>query len=139
MTIFKASVFMITNFAQLLQASTEQDQPQRLLFLFAKAESSKKKKSKKQQNGAISPVMCVDKLPEDIESFQSLVKEADEISKEWDFVIIAGLSGQNGVTPSTEDADPYLNQMTNHLASGGDLSQYVIFDREDSPVIVSAG
>lgn len=131
---------MITNFAQLLQVSTEQDQPQRLLFLFAKAENDNpKKKKKKQQRGAISPVMCVDKLPEDIESFQSLVKEADEISKEWDFVIIAGLSGQNGVVPSTEDADPYLNQMTNHLASGGDLSQYVIFDREDSPVVVSAG
>lgn len=131
---------MITNFAQLLQVSTEQDQPQRLLFLFAKAENDNpKKKKKKQQRGAISPVMCVDKLPVDIESFQSLVKEADGISKEWDFVIIAGLSGQNGVAPSTEDADPYLNQMTNHLASGGDLSQYVIFDRKDSPVVVSAG
>lgn len=131
---------MITNFKQLLDVAAEQDQPQRMLFLFAKAESNKpKKKSKKQQRGAISPVMCVDKLPEDIESFQSLMEEADSVSKEWDFVIIAGLSGQNGIAPTTEDADPYLNQMTNHLASGGDLSQYVIFDREDNPVVVSAG
>lgn len=128
---------MISNFQQLLTVATEQEQPQRMLLLFAKAEGKKSKKKSKKQNGTISPVMCVDKLPEEIASFEALVKEADSVSKDWDFVICAGLSGQNGVTPTTEDADPYLNQMTNHLASGADLSQYVIFDRDDSPVVVS--
>jgi hypothetical protein len=132
---------MISNFKQLLQIAREQDQPQRLLFLFAKAESSapkKKQKKSKDQHGTITPVMCVDKLPDDLDTYQALIAEADQINKEWDFVLIAGLSGKNGIAPTTEEADPYLNQMTNHLASGQDLSQYVIFDREGSPVVIQA-
>jgi len=132
---------MISNFKQLLSAAAEQDQPQRLLLLFAKAESStKKKKGKKsqQQHGTLSAVMCVDKLPEEIASFEALVKEADSVSKEWDFMIIVGLSGKDGKAPSSDEAEPYLNQMTHNLASGQDLSQYVIFDRQEAPVVIQA-
>jgi len=129
---------MISTFEQLLVAASEQDEPQRLLLLFAKAESETKKK-KSQQRGTLSPVMCVDKLPEEIESFKTLSEEADGISKEWDFLITVGLSGQDGIAPTTEDAEPFLNQMANDLASGQDLSQYVIFDRKQNPVIIQAG
>ena len=52
---------MISNFSELLKAANEQDQPQRLLLLFAKAENTSKKKKQTQQ-GTLSPVMCVDKL-----------------------------------------------------------------------------
>lgn len=129
---------MIANFSDLLDMSVSQDQPQRLLLLFANAEgvSSNPKKQRKQQHGAISPVMCVDKLPEEIESFKALVAEADNISKEWNFIIIAGLSGENGVAPTTEDADPYLNQMANGLTMGEDLSRYLIFDRNENPIVM---
>lgn len=130
---------MISNFAQLLSAAAEQDQPQRLLLLFAKAESSgKNKKKNKQQHGTLSAVMCVDKLPEEIASFEALVEEADSVSKEWDFMIIVGLSGKDGKAPSSDDAEPFLNQMTNNLASGQDLSQYVIFDRNQDPIVIQA-
>ena len=52
---------MIANFSDLLEISVSQDQPQRLLMLFANADggSSNPKKQRKQQHGAISPVMCV--------------------------------------------------------------------------------
>jgi hypothetical protein len=126
---------MISTFEQLLVAATEQDEPQRLLLLFAKAESDTIKK-KDEQHGTLSPVMCVDKLPEEISSFKALSEEADAISTEWDFVITIGLSGKDGITPSTEDAEPFLNQMTNNLTSGQDLSQYVIFDRQENPVLI---
>ncbi len=132
---------MISNFEQLLVAATEQDQPQRLLFLFAKAEGSsdsKKKKKKKndEQHGTLSPVMCVDKLPEEIESFKTLSEEADSISKDWDFVIAVGLSGKDGVAPTVDEAEPFLNKMTNDLSSGQSMAQYVIFDREENPVMI---
>lgn len=129
---------MISTFDQLLVAATEQDQPQRLLLLFAKAESENAKNKKKEQHGTLSPVMCVDKLPEEIESFKTLSKEADNISKEWDFLITVGLTGKDGIPPSAEEAEPYLNQMANNLASGQDMSQYVIFDRSENPVLIQA-
>ena len=30
---------------------------------------------------------CVDKLADELDTFQNLIAEADQISKEWDFVI----------------------------------------------------
>lgn len=129
---------MISKFSDLLDMAAEQEQPQRLLFLFAKAEggSNNPKKKQKQQRGTISPVMCVDKLPEELPSFAALVDEADSISRAWNFIIIAGLMGEGGKAPSSEEADPYLNQMANGLSMGEDLSRYVIFDREENPIMM---
>jgi len=131
---------MISTFPDLLEMATSQDQPQRLLFLFAQAEGINSPKSNKKKNkaqkGTITPVMCVDKLPQEVESFEALITEADSINKGWNFIVIAGLSGKNNEAPSTEDAEPYLNQMVNGLASGEDLSRYIIFDREQNPIMM---
>jgi hypothetical protein len=83
--------------------------------------------------------MCVDKLPEELSTFASFSDEADDISPGWDFMLAVGLSGQNGVAPSGDDTEPFLNQMVSNLKDGQDLSQYVIFDREDNPVLIQAG
>ncbi len=127
---------MISNFSELLIMASEQEQPQRLLMLFAKSQSKSGKHN--QNSGTIFPVICVDKLPADIASFDSLVAEADSINNDWNFIIVAGLNGQNGLAPTSEDADPHLNNMTNALASGQDMSQYVIFDRNQNPVSIQA-
>lgn len=125
---------MITRFKDLLSYAKEQPDPQRLLFLFAKTELENPKKSKKNAKGTITPTMCVDKLPNEIADYSALVKEADSISKDWDFVFISSLSGVKGLPPTTEDADPYLNKMTNDITSGQNISRYVIFDRQDNPI-----
>lgn len=129
---------MVSNFQSLISAARQQAEPQRLLFLFAKAETEESGQSK-QQRGTLSPLMCVDKLPEELSSFAALSDEADSISPEWDFMLAAGLSGQNGKAPSSEEAEPFLNQMVSNLTSGQDLSRYVIFDRNDNPVLIQAG
>jgi len=51
-------------------------------------------------------------------------------------VLISGLSGRDGKAPSQEDADPYLNKMTNDLASGADLSRYMILDRQEQAISI---
>lgn len=129
---------MISSFSDLLNMTAELEHPHRLLLLFAQTESvsNKKKKKSKEQRGLITPVMCVDKLPDEIASFAALVAEADDINTDWNFILIAGLGGQDGKPPTSEDADPYLNQMVNGLASGEDLSRYTIFDREENPIIM---
>ena len=128
---------MLSNFQSLIDAAKQQTQPQRLLFLFAKAESEDQKETN-QQRGTLSPLMCVDKLPEELSSFATFKDEADGISPDWDFMLAVGLSGQNGQAPSSDDAEPFLNQMVSNLTAGQDLSQYVIFDREDNPVMIQA-
>lgn len=125
---------MIKLFKELMAMTQEQPAPQRLLFLFANAEATNPKKSKKHQRGTISPVMCVDKLPEELSTFEALVKEADSIEKNWNFVFIASLSGDNGVAPTTDEAEPYLNKMANDVETGNGISRYVVFDREENPI-----
>lgn len=118
-------------FSQLLRMSRQQDQPQRLLFLFARTELAGKNSSKHFQSGALSPVMCVDKLPGELDKFSRLVEEADGVSKDWDIVLIAGLGGQDGKAPSSDDAEVYLNKMTNDVSGGADLSRYMVLNREE--------
>ncbi|RTR37967.1 ribonucleotide reductase subunit alpha [Shewanella canadensis] len=129
---------MIKMFKELLQMTNEQSAPQRLMFLFADAESTNPKKSKKHQRGTISPVMCVDKLPSELTTFDALVKEADSIAKQWNFVFIASLSGENGVAPTTDEAEPFLNKMANDIETGNGIGRYVIFDREENPIELEA-
>ncbi len=125
---------MIKLFKDLLKITRDQDQPQRLMFLFANAEAKNAKKSKKHQQGTITPVMCVDKLPADLSTFTDLIKEADAIEKNWNFVFIASLSGQGGVAPTEGEAEPFLNKMANDVETGNNVSRYVIFDRDENPI-----
>lgn len=127
---------MISSFEQLIDVASQQEDAQRMLMLFAKAEAEGNDKPKDEQRGSISPVMCVDKLPEDIASFDALTAEADNISKDWNFILIAGLNGKGPVPPSSEEADAHLNKMVNDVTNGQDLSRYVIFDREKNPIMM---
>lgn len=129
---------MISSFQDLLEQIGQQKDASRLLMLFAESEVNKKAKKRDEKKGAIKPVMCVDKLPAEIASFEALVKEADGISPEWNMIFIAGLNGNGDVPPTSDDADPYLNQMVNTLTSGQDLSKYIVFDREENHIVMQA-
>lgn len=126
---------MISTFSELLTAAIEQDEPQRLLFLFAKTQTEDSSQNN-DQHGTLTPIMCVDKLPEDIESFKTLAIEADNISSDWDFMITVGLAGKNGMPPSEEEAEPFLNQMANDLTTGQSMSKYLIFDRDENQILI---
>jgi hypothetical protein len=82
--------------------------------------------------------MCVDRLPEELASFADFVEEADSINKEWDFIFSVGLSGKDGQAPTTEEAEPFLNKMTNDLVSGQNIQMYAVFNRDGSLVMMEA-
>lgn len=130
---------MATGFQELLDAARQQAQPQRLLFLFAQIEKLESKRNKQRQRGALMPLMCVDKLPEELSTFSAFAAEADQVSSEWDFMIVAGLDGEAGQPPSPEQAELHLNRMANDLAVGADLSRYTIFDRKAQQVVMQPG
>ncbi len=126
---------MTSPFKQLIKAAKAQSQPQRLLFVLAKTDTSQSQTLTDQsERGTISPVMCVDKLPQDLTSLKNFINEADAINKAWDFILIAGMNGENGKAPSTDEAEPLLNKMANDLVQGQDLSRYLILDRNDNQI-----
>lgn len=127
----------ITNFKDLVEVAKNQTEPQRLLFLFAKATAMKNAVQTLHHSGTIDPVMCVDKLPEEITSFAALVEEADSISTKWDFVFISSMSGANGKAPTSRDADTHLSTMSNNLAYGRNIASYVVLDRMERPIILA--
>ena len=94
----------------------------------------KAQRIKIQSQARLSQKCVVDKLPTELTDYTALVKEADSVEKDWNFVFVAGLSGQNGYAPTTEMAEPYLNKMTNDLSSGQNIAQYVVFDRDGQPI-----
>lgn len=130
----QVTTIMISMFSDLLAMADEQPDPQRLLFLFASTETTKKSAKRDDKKGTIEPTMVVDKLPAEVPSFNALIKEADTINKKWDFVFIASLSGNNRQPPSSDDAAPYLDQMTDDVMTGKNIGRYVVFDRKENPI-----
>jgi hypothetical protein len=123
-------------FETLLAQSQKQNSNDVLLLLFANAQSESSGSGKK-HSGTIRPVMCVDKSPKHIESFATLVKEADGINKEWNFLLVASLGTANGDTPSSDVVEKHLNKMVYDIENGASLEKYAIFDRDQSPVFIS--
>lgn len=123
---------MIQKFNDLLNVSNDHVQPQRLIFLFANAEAKNNNKSKQHQQGTINPVMCVDKLPEELSDFSALMKEADAIDTQWNFIFIASVSGDNDQAPTTDLAEPYLNKMAHDIETSNNVGRYIIFDRNEN-------
>lgn len=124
---------IISSFKDLLHAAGEQQEPQRLLFMFAKAELpfgnalAQKTASDNQHGGELRAVMCVDKLPEEINDFASLLAESKHTGKTWDVVFVTSMSGQGGVAPSSDAASRPLDMMVESLRNGN-IGNYLAFN-----------
>jgi hypothetical protein len=124
---------MSSNFSKMIELAQKQEQPQRLLIMLAKSEIETSDKDKG-ISGTITPVICVDKTPDEITTFEDFVMEADSIESDWDMMFLSSLSGKNNEMPTPEEADPMLNKMVNDLMSGQDLSSYLVLDRNEEPI-----
>jgi hypothetical protein len=132
----------ISSFDDLLQAARQQAEPQRLLFVFASADLPDDATAAQRENflaghgGALVPSMCVDKTPEELNSFAQLVEESKEFGGAWCIVFAAALSGTNGLSPSSEAAEKPLQKMVEAIKAGT-LGSYIPFDRQGLPVMLS--
>lgn len=129
----------ISSFDDLLQAARAQPQPQRLLFVFAGAElpddatPEQRAHFEAGQGGALVPLMCVDKRPEEIASFAALVDEAGQFGHDWAMVFAAAMSGTLHQAPSSEDAEEPLQRMVEAI-KGGAHGTFIPFNRQGEPV-----
>jgi hypothetical protein len=129
----------IEHFNDLLAAAKAQPLPQRLLFVFAGVElpqdasPAQRAAFEAGQGGALTPLMCVDKSPEELASFDALVREAAQFGHNWTLVFSAALSGTRQEPPSSTDADLPLQAMVEAIQRGA-LGNYLPFDRQGLPV-----
>lgn len=119
----------ISSYDDLLSAARAQQQPQRLLFAFAQAESAGQQAQPGREGGTLTPVMCVDKLPDELGSFEQLAQESRQMQVHWDVVFVASLSGHDGQAPRPEEAEAPLKQMISAIQSG-QIDRFLAFNRE---------
>jgi hypothetical protein len=126
----------ITSYETLLMAAKQQTEPQRFLFVFLQASlpddanDGEADSFNAGQGGALNPIMCVDKPLDELSDFDALVKESESMGQDWHIVLVAALSGDNGLMPTAVEADAPLKNMVQMVQNGGDLSKYMAFDKQ---------
>ena len=129
----------ISSFDDLLLAARGQPEPQRLLFVFADAElpedctPEQRARFQAGLGGSLTPVVSVDKTPEELGTFAALVEESRQFGREWAVVFVAGLAGRGGCAPTSEEANLQLQRMIESIKSGS-IGSYIPFDRQGMPL-----
>jgi hypothetical protein len=132
----------ISSFDDLLHAARQQPEPQRLLFVFTDVvlpeDSTPEQRSRFEsgQGGAFTPLMSVDKAPEELATFAALVEESRQFGSGWAVVFVAGLSGRGGRAPTSAEADQSLTRMIEDIKAGA-FGSFIPFDRLGNPMQIS--
>ena len=118
----------IDSFDDLLSAARRQPEPQRLLFVFAGAElpdgstAEQRRRFEAGAGGALVPLLCVDKTPEELGSFAALVDESRLLGLEWAVVFVASLAGRDRRAPTSDEAEAPLRGMVEAIKAGAHRS-----------------
>jgi CTP:molybdopterin cytidylyltransferase MocA len=123
----------IASFADLLQAASQQPMPQRLLFVFTRAElpadasPAQRSRFEAGEGGELAPLMCVDKTPAELPSFAALQAEARQAGPAWDIVFVAAMADQPAAAAGA------LQRMVEAVKQGR-IEGFLAFDAAGEPV-----
>lgn len=115
---------MISNYSELIAASGQEQEPQRLLFVFCRAElpddasADERAAFERGEGGALTPVICVDKPATEVADFSQLVEESRDTGQNWDVVFVAAMSGRGGIAPTTDEAQQPMTMMVESIRMG---------------------
>lgn len=129
----------IANYAKLLSEAHRQPDPQRLLFVFARAElpdnpdTQQRKRFEQGEGGVLTPALCVDKTLDELSDMESLVVESRLTGVAWDIVFVAALAGDGTNPPTSEEAERPLQRMVEALQMGS-IDNFLAFDRQGDSV-----
>ena len=121
----------ITSYDDFLRAASSQPEPQRLLLIFTESDSpadSIEPGAGASQSGTLTPVMCVDKQPNELGDFASLVEESCRTGQHWDIVFAAALAGSAGNLPTSEAAESAMKKMIDAIQRGA-IGNFLAFNR----------
>ncbi|HSM11646.1 MAG TPA: ribonucleotide reductase subunit alpha [Lysobacter sp.] len=125
----------IHDFSGLLRAALQQPEPQRLLLVFAAAElpgdatAEEIARFHRGEGGALAPVVCVDKLPGEIDSFAALLDESRQTGVAWDILFVASLPGRAGLAPNCDEAVQPMRMMVEAIKDGR-IEGYIAVTRD---------
>ncbi|MCG6656603.1 ribonucleotide reductase subunit alpha [Halomonas campisalis] len=129
----------ISCFADLLNEAHSQPDPQRLLFVFTRAElpdnptPEQRARFEQGEGGVLTPVLCVDKTLDELSDMAALVAESKETEIEWDIVFVAALAGSGPRPPSSDEAESHLQRMVESLKMGN-IESFLALDRQGEVV-----
>jgi hypothetical protein len=138
---------MISHFDDLLQAARAEPLPQRLLLVFAGAElpddadAEQRARFEAGEGGALVPLMCVDKRPEEVVSFADLCTEADAMHSGWRVVLAGAMSSLPGESVNDKAVDAAFERLLGLIKAGQMdqvLAQTVAFTRDGAAVSLHA-
>ena len=138
---------MISHFDDLLQAARAEPLPQRLLLVFAGAElppdadAQQRARFDAGEVGALVPLMCVDRRPDELASFAQLCTEADGMHSGWRVLLAGALSGTAGLAPSDQTVDQAFERLLGLIQAGQMdqvLAQTLAFTRDGAAVSLQA-
>ena len=125
----------LDDFFDLLQAARQQHEPQRLLVVFAAADlprdaiAEETARFERGEGGAPAPVVCVDKLRSEIDSFAALLDESTRTGVGWDILFVASLPGRGGFAPNPDEAVQPLQMMVEAI-KGGRIGEFLAVTRD---------
>jgi hypothetical protein len=131
------------NFDDLIQTALAQPEPQRLLLVFAAAElpgdatPQQRAAFERGEGGALGPVLCVDKRPEEIGSFADLAAESAHTGMDWHILFVGALSGRAGHAPNADEAVQPLRLMVDAIKSGR-VAQFLAVNRQGELIQLQA-
>lgn len=121
----------ITSYDDFLSAANSQPEPQRLLLVFTESDSPVDRiapSADASHSGTLTPVMCVDKRPNELGDFASLVEESCRTGQHWDIVFAASLAGRAGIVPTSEAAEQVMKKMIDAIQRGA-IGNFLAFNR----------
>lgn len=127
------------HFEQLLEAARSQPEQQRLLFVFAKAElpddatPSQRERFQAGRGAALTPLMCVDKTPEELSGFKALVAESKHAGPPWQVVFAASLAGRDARPPTSAEVESALQTMVDAIQLGS-VGRFAAYDSNGNPL-----
>lgn len=128
-----ADTEQLRNFDDLLQAARNQEEPQRLLLVFARrtlgehVTAQQREAYQRGDGGHLEPCLVVDKAPDEIASFEALCAESRKTDVDWDIVFASTMSGRGGIPPASDEADQPLRFMLKAITEG-QVSELAAFD-----------
>lgn len=129
----------ISRFADLLEEARRQSEPQRLLFVFTRAElpdnptAEQRQRFEEGEGGVLTPVLCVDKTPEELSDMAALEKESQRTGIEWDIMFVGALSGSGGEAVPDDPVERQLQRMVEALQMGNTQS-FLALNRQGEAV-----
>jgi len=131
----------ISHFDHLVQAAKQQEQPQRLLLVFAHSELPEDCSAEQEaqflagSGGALVPLMCVDKSPGEIADFATMKQEAAQFAMRWSLVFASSMPDFD--MPHSQDVEAALQRMV-ALIKQGDLSNMIAFDQQGDAIALTS-